>query len=152
MQVVELLLLYGANVNAQDSSGNTPLHACSLNGHAACAAMLLLHQADTALQTTRGDTALHLAAKWGDVDIVRLLLKAHVDSKIRNEQGQTALQATQSKAIRRLLEAYAAGIDLSLPSGTCEDALAARPLCLACEAKSCCAGTVVPRKGAHLFV
>lgn len=39
--MLELLLQYGANVNAVDSGGNMPLHRCILRGRAANAKMLL---------------------------------------------------------------------------------------------------------------
>lgn len=39
--MVELLLQYGANVNATDISGQTPLHCCILRGKAAIARLLL---------------------------------------------------------------------------------------------------------------
>lgn len=39
--MVELLLQYGANINASDSKGRTPLHYCSVTGRTAIAKMLL---------------------------------------------------------------------------------------------------------------
>lgn len=39
--MVELLLQYGANVNATDSSGQTPLHYCIIRGKATLARLLL---------------------------------------------------------------------------------------------------------------
>lgn len=39
--MLELLMQYGANVNASDSSGQTPLHWCIIRGKAAFAKLLL---------------------------------------------------------------------------------------------------------------
>jgi Arf-GAP/coiled-coil/ANK repeat/PH domain-containing protein len=39
--MVELLLQYGANINASDSRGRTPLHYCSISRRTASAKMLL---------------------------------------------------------------------------------------------------------------
>ena len=39
--MVELLIQYGAHVNAVDSSGQTPLHRCALHARTACAKLLL---------------------------------------------------------------------------------------------------------------
>lgn len=39
--MLELLLQYGANINASDAKGQTPLHRCILGGKAALVKMLL---------------------------------------------------------------------------------------------------------------
>lgn len=39
--MLELLMQYGANVNASDSSGQTPLHWCIIRGKAAFAKLLI---------------------------------------------------------------------------------------------------------------
>lgn len=39
--MVELLLQYGANINASDSAGQTPLHHCIIRGRSAIAKILL---------------------------------------------------------------------------------------------------------------
>ena len=41
MAMVELLIQYGAHVNAVDSLGQTPLHRCALHGRTMCAKLLL---------------------------------------------------------------------------------------------------------------
>lgn len=40
--MVELLLQYGADVNASDSRGRTPLHYCIINGNTGVAKLLLM--------------------------------------------------------------------------------------------------------------
>ena len=40
--MVELLLQYGADINAPDSRGQTPLHYCITNGKNAAAKMLVV--------------------------------------------------------------------------------------------------------------
>eukprot|EP00730_Choanoeca_flexa_P005154 TRINITY_DN11889_c0_g1_i5.p1 TRINITY_DN11889_c0_g1~~TRINITY_DN11889_c0_g1_i5.p1 ORF type:complete len:1155 (+),score=258.36 TRINITY_DN11889_c0_g1_i5:48-3512(+) len=114
--IVELLILYGASVQAQDDAGYTPLHSAAANGHTTPSLLLLEHGADPNVQCHRGNTPLHLAAKWDHVDVVKALLKFKADARIRSEGGLIPLQETKNKAIQRLLEAAAAGIDLSLPS------------------------------------
>ena len=41
VQIAELLLEYGANINAVNEAGNTPLHICASKGFANCANLLL---------------------------------------------------------------------------------------------------------------
>jgi len=45
IQHLEHLLFYGADMDAQNASGNTPLHVCAVNNQEACARMLLLRGA-----------------------------------------------------------------------------------------------------------
>ena len=40
--MVELLLQYGANINASDRKGQTPLHYCAINGKSSIAKVLIM--------------------------------------------------------------------------------------------------------------
>ena len=46
VQHLENLLFYGADMNAQNASGNTPLHVCAVDNEEACARLLLFRGAD----------------------------------------------------------------------------------------------------------
>lgn len=41
VQHLEHLLYYGADMNARNASGNTPLHVCAVNSQESCARVLL---------------------------------------------------------------------------------------------------------------
>ncbi|KAM7367187.1 hypothetical protein PAMP_015107 [Pampus punctatissimus] len=69
-----LLMWKGLNVNCTDSSGYTPLHHASLNGHREVVLKLLQFEASTNVADSKGCFPLHLAAWRGDVDIVRILI------------------------------------------------------------------------------
>ncbi|KAF8390750.1 hypothetical protein HHK36_025277 [Tetracentron sinense] len=60
--MIELLLQYGANINAPDSIGQTPLHHCILRGRTVFAKLLLTRGADPRAVDREGKTPLQLAA------------------------------------------------------------------------------------------
>lgn len=46
MHHLEHLLVYGADMDSKNSTGNTPLHVCAVNNQEACARMLLFRGAN----------------------------------------------------------------------------------------------------------
>ena len=57
VQHLEHLLFYGADMNARNASGNTPLHVCAVNTQDSCARMLLFRGADKECLNFAGQTA-----------------------------------------------------------------------------------------------
>ncbi|KAM4523757.1 ankyrin repeat and sterile alpha motif domain-containing protein 1B isoform 2-T2 [Fundulus diaphanus] len=84
----------GVNVNCTDSSGYTPLHHASLNGHRDVVLKLLQYEASANLADSKGCFPLHLAAWRGDVDIVRILIHhrpSHCRVNQQNHERETPL-------------------------------------------------------------
>ncbi|KAF9604557.1 hypothetical protein IFM89_007678 [Coptis chinensis] len=61
--MIELLLQYGANINATDSRGQTALHHCVIRGKSVFAKLLLTRGANTQAVDREGRTPLQHAAK-----------------------------------------------------------------------------------------
>ncbi|XP_004492021.1 ADP-ribosylation factor GTPase-activating protein AGD3 [Cicer arietinum] len=61
--MVELLLQYGANINATDLRGQTPLHRCILKGRSTIARLLLSRGGDPRATDDEGRTPIELAAE-----------------------------------------------------------------------------------------
>jgi ankyrin repeat protein len=92
-RIADLLVSHGANVNARNSAGATPLHDAALAGQAAVIAILLDRGADINVRDEdTGATPLFNAASWGRVDAVRLLLERGADRGIPNKSGMSPPQ------------------------------------------------------------
>jgi ankyrin repeat protein len=71
---VERFLSDGADINAKDHNGWTPLHDASCNGHVQVVTELVEHGADIEATTIYGKTPLHLACRHGHLAVVTELL------------------------------------------------------------------------------
>ncbi len=91
-EMVSALITAGADVNAPDGNGITPLlMAIKMNNLEALRA-LISARARIDLQDVDGNTPLMIAALNGKTSIVRALIAAHANTTLRNNAGQTALQ------------------------------------------------------------
>lgn len=66
MDEVQYLIGKGAHVNAEDISGNTPLHAAALAGRFEIAKYLIQNGVDINARNINGKTAQHIAAEKGN--------------------------------------------------------------------------------------
>ncbi len=73
----KLLLELGADVNAQNRDGWSPLLCAARGGHQPLAALLVARGADPHHAAALGMTAVHVAARRGHTALVRWLLRAH---------------------------------------------------------------------------
>ena len=94
-EVVEQMIKNGADVNARDRFGFTPLlFAIRDNKNLAVVKMLLEHGADVNSKTDHDLTALMMAVSLNDdidINIISTLIAKGADVNARNEVGQTAL-------------------------------------------------------------
>lgn len=108
-EILELLLLNGADSNSTDNSGNTPLHIVS---NEKSMSVLLQYKANPNAKNKLGSTPLHEAA-WifeepDDLMIVRLLLEHGANADEKNSEGQTpkdvALRVNHMNCFKALRE------------------------------------------------
>jgi len=83
----------GANVNAADTDGVTPLMRAASAGRADVVRVLIASGAQANTATKTGETSLMMASLGGYADVVDQLLAAKADAKGKDSQGRTALMA-----------------------------------------------------------
>ncbi|HEU5227290.1 MAG TPA: sigma-70 family RNA polymerase sigma factor [Ktedonobacteraceae bacterium] len=139
--LVDLLLAFGANINARTGNGITPLRMAVLYNHVDVVERLLAHGADASGELCRaamrdyreivqlllasnvevnaqgrsGRTALHWAALKGYSELVQLLLRYGADATIPDELGRTAADWAFIKgydAIAEVLRSQTVDIEL----------------------------------------
>jgi ankyrin repeat protein len=106
------LLQNGANVNAADKSGSTPLHKASLKGHAACVKLLLDAGAKSDTPDKGERTPLYCASlNGGHAVCMQLLLDAGANVNAADTDGDTPLYwaslSGNEKCMQLLLDAGA---------------------------------------------
>lgn len=118
MAVVKFLVSAGAQVNAKDDDGATPLHQAALKGKTRMVRFLIAKGAELDARSNAGDVALHEAA-WGlgdeHLSTVKVLVSKGADINARNGQGQTALQIAKRSGHRRV-------VDFLLSKGSVDEA------------------------------
>ncbi|TGJ80467.1 hypothetical protein E0Z10_g8295 [Xylaria hypoxylon] len=98
-RTVQVLLEAGADKEARDAAGNTPLLAAAGDSTAGrfAARILLDAGADREVRNSAGDTPLLAAAKLQDVDVVKALLKAGADKEAKDPAGNTPVLAAAGR-------------------------------------------------------
>jgi ankyrin repeat protein len=89
IEVSQLLLTHGADINSRCADNWTPLHAALYTGRLEIAKWLLNHGADVNSQDKHGWTPLHFSAETGHVEACRMLLEHNAELNCRNDHGST---------------------------------------------------------------
>jgi len=75
IQVVKHNIAIGADVNAKDESGSTPLHSAAISGHKEIAELLITKDADVNAKNEDGETPLDWAINFKQTEVADLLRK-----------------------------------------------------------------------------
>jgi len=106
LPLIRLLLESGADVEARNSSGQTPLLYSSYAGFQRAVELLLDKGATFRYQDRNGRTPLHYAAREGQAAVVELLLGKGADPALKDGQGLTPLEYAAQRDRRAVLEVF----------------------------------------------
>ncbi|XP_068024206.1 SH3 and multiple ankyrin repeat domains protein 3 isoform X1 [Melanerpes formicivorus] len=81
VQHLEHLLFYGADMAAQNASGNTALHICALYNQESCARVLLFRGASKEIRNYNSQTAFQVAIIAGNFELAEII-KTHKESDV----------------------------------------------------------------------
>ncbi|XP_065139664.1 SH3 and multiple ankyrin repeat domains protein 3 isoform X1 [Paramisgurnus dabryanus] len=81
VQHLEHLLFYGADMSAQNASGNTALHVCALYNQDSCARVLLFRGVNKEIKNYNSQTAFQVAIIAGNFDLAEII-KTHKASDV----------------------------------------------------------------------
>ena len=90
-EMCQELIAHGADVEAKDDDGRTPLHWAADSGNVGTAFALLAAGAKQNLVDRHGNTPLHLAANTKNPNVVEVLAKGRPALAARNKAGYTPL-------------------------------------------------------------
>ncbi len=89
--IVDMLLTSGADINARDKDGWTPLMWASWSGLTGVSQKLIDSGASLSECDRQGNTALMMAVMRANADIVKLLTANSADKTVENKRGMRAL-------------------------------------------------------------
>ena len=117
---MKALVEQGADVNAKDEFGWTPLYWAASTGQTAAAEFLVAQGADVQAKTKDEATPLHQAASAGEVRLVELLISKGAGVNVQDTQGNTPLHravGSGHKALVELLISKGAGVNVQDKGG-----------------------------------
>lgn len=109
IEVCEVLLANGADINAATPDGWTPLHTAVYNRKSKAVELLVSKGVDVNVKNGDGETPLHWAARRGKRNMIELLIAKGAKIDARDNNGQTPLDWAEDDDIAELLRRLGAG-------------------------------------------
>ena len=98
----ELLRYAGANLEASDSIGYTPLHCAANSASVELVSLLVQARVNVNATGNGGVTALHLAGRRGAADCIEVLLAAGADIDARTSAGRRPFDMALTRPYHRM--------------------------------------------------
>lgn len=115
VEIAEVLLNFGAKINARDKNKQTPLMRLDDDASAELVRLLIKHGAKINVTDKEGNTPLILAARNAPAEVLRALIDHGADINAQNGEGQTALMnAAYEDDLEKVKVLLLAGADVNL--------------------------------------
>jgi len=98
LELLNYFLENGAEINAKNKKGFSPLHISIANNKKEIINFYLEKGADFSLTDNNENTILHLAAERNEPLLMQLMLTKHIDVNALNKEGLTALHISAMKS------------------------------------------------------
>lgn len=111
LEMLDVLIDNGADINSNDPSGDTPLNYAASLGHIRIVEMLIARGADVNLAGRFGDRPLHNAVHSGNLHMVRIFIEKGAYINLTGRNGWTPLQLaikTDRQDVAALLKQHGA--------------------------------------------
>ncbi len=103
---IKYLIERGADVNAKEQYGNTPLHWASIENRIELAKLLIERGADVNAKRNDEETPLHTASWKNRIETAKLLIEKGADLEAKCNKGKTPFDWARSDEMKELLQKY----------------------------------------------
>ena len=126
--MIDKLVQSGANINAQDDNGDTPLSLCAQRGILNQVTALLKKGADPLLANKQTVTPLHKAALNGHGIIIKKFIDIQVNLNLQDRNGDTILHIASRSGfagiVKQLINVESVDVSIENGVGATAEALA----------------------------
>ena len=106
VEVVNVLLAAGVEVDKTNNYGRTTLHGASRNGHLEVVNVLVAAGAEVNKTNKYGSTPLHDASRNGHLEVVKALIRAKADVRIANNRRKAPVDVAETNEIRQYIHEH----------------------------------------------
>lgn len=106
VDLIDLFVEYGANIDARSRNFRTPLHVACIRGNLGVIQAMMMAGADINAKDIDGNTPCHFCAEFGHKDCLRYLLHKHPSLYSKNKEGLSPLDASVSTDILQVSRAH----------------------------------------------